>query len=301
VVVATENLPKPISTLLQEHRYMNLLLETMLEQLQGEGLDTDAGVYLAQDIARYMHEYPDTVHHPTEDIIFNRLLVRDPDSKKDIDWLRKDHERLAAQTAKITDLLDAAVTDPDDDTRAAAETAVKTYIHRLQKHMEVEEAKLFPRAVECLSHTDWNSVNNRVEKVEDPLFGSSVEREYRPLFEYFANRANDMSRGLTSFEFRQFDNVVQSADALERGTADLWKLFSEHAVACFDQSRSTVAEIWEDPSPFAVLGAQLRYARFVGGQAIELSIDAASIWTRTMRSMVAPFLADKAERRNKTV
>jgi hemerythrin-like domain-containing protein len=300
VVVATENLPKPISTLLQEHRYMNLLLETMLEQLQGEGLDTDAGVYLAQDIARYMHEYPDTVHHPTEDIIFNRLLVRDPDSKKDIDWLRKDHERLAAQTAKITDLLDAAVTDPDDDTRAAAETAVKTYIHRLQKHMEVEEAKLFPRAVECLSHTDWKSVNNRVEKVEDPLFGSSVEREYRPLFEYFANRANDMSRGLTSFEFRQFDNVVQSADALERGTADLWKLFSEHAVACFDQSRSTVAEIWEDPSPFAVLGAQLRYARFVGGQAIELSIDAASIWTRTMRSMVAPFLADKAERRNKT-
>ena len=94
MVVATENLPKPISTL-----------------LQGDGLDTDAGVYLAQDIARYMHEYPDTVHHPTEDIIFNRLLVRDPDSKKDIDWLRKDHERLAAQTAKITDLLDAAVTE----------------------------------------------------------------------------------------------------------------------------------------------------------------------------------------------
>jgi hemerythrin-like domain-containing protein len=298
VVAAPENLPKPISTLLQEHRYMNLLLETMLEQLQGNGLGTEAGVYLAQDIARYMHEYPDAVHHPTEDIIFSRLLVRDPDSKKEIDWLRKDHERLAAQTAKITELLDVAVTTPDEDARAAAEAAVRGYISRLQKHMEIEESKLFPRAVECLSHTDWKSVYSRVEKVEDPLFGSSVEREYRPLFEYFANRANDLSRGLTSFEFRQFDSVVLSADALERGTADLWKLLSEHAVVCFHRTRSTVAEIYEDPSPFAVLGAQLRYARFVGGQAIELSIDAAGIWTRTMRNMLAPFLASNAEREN---
>ena len=45
MVAATESLPKPISTLLQEHRYMNLLLETMLDGLDvrpsedGKGLE----------------------------------------------------------------------------------------------------------------------------------------------------------------------------------------------------------------------------------------------------------------------
>ena len=289
MVATAEKLPQPIKMLCNEHRYMSLLLETMLEQLQEDGLDSAASYYLVQDIARYMHEYPDVIHHPTEDILFERLLLRDPEVKQDVDWLRRDHLRLESNTAEIIELLDVAATKQSAEAKDAASQAVKHYIERLQEHIVLEESKLFPMAVQCLSHTDWKMIGDRLEEVDDPLFGQTVERDYRPLYEYFSRRADILSRGLTGYEFRQFDNFVVSADAFERGISEMWELISNHASACFDKTRSAVKEISADLNPFSVLGVQLRFAKEIGTQNINFGIDAVSISVKTARRMIAPF------------
>lgn len=291
MVAVAESLPRPISTLCNEHRYMNLLLETMLEQLQNESVDSATSYYLLSDIAQYMHDYPETVHHPTEDVIFERLLKRDPDSEKDIEWLRRDHERLDSATSELVELLEVASEQKTGEARATAEEALRKYIGRLQRHMELEEARLFPRAVECLSHTDWKTIDSQLANVEDPLFGENVAREYRPLYEYFWRRADGLSRGLTRYEFRQFDSFVLSADALDHGMAEMWSLVSEHAIACFETARSAVDEFRQNPSLFTFVGGQIRTATFIGGQAFEFGVDAFGLSVKTLRRMAAPFAA----------
>jgi hemerythrin-like domain-containing protein len=59
MVTPTVKLPGAIVTLQDEHRYMNLLLGTLEEQLQTSDLSAPGEYFLMQDIVRYLHEYPD--------------------------------------------------------------------------------------------------------------------------------------------------------------------------------------------------------------------------------------------------
>ena len=79
MTVPTVKLPDAIVTLSDEHRYLSLLLETLEEQLNATELTAAADFFLIQDIVHYMHEYTDAVHHPTEDLMFDKLVQRNPD------------------------------------------------------------------------------------------------------------------------------------------------------------------------------------------------------------------------------
>ena len=81
MAVPTVKLPDAIVTLSDEHRYLSLLLDTLEEQLQLTDLTAPGDFFLIQDIVHYMYEYTDVVHHPTEDLMFEKLLQRNPDTR----------------------------------------------------------------------------------------------------------------------------------------------------------------------------------------------------------------------------
>ncbi|MCP4302771.1 MAG: hypothetical protein GY783_19485, partial [Gammaproteobacteria bacterium] len=145
-------LPGAIVTLQDEHRYMNLLLETLEEQLQASDLSAPEEFFLMQDIVSYLHDYPDAVHHPTEDLLFDKLVRRKPDTEKDVARLRHDHDKLSENTAGILQLLDDAAKQHKPETAEAVRVALKQYIRRLRRHMRFEEAELFPGAVQSLAN-----------------------------------------------------------------------------------------------------------------------------------------------------
>jgi len=293
--VATK-LPTPIATLCEEHRYMHLLLETMQEKLQEGGIRSPSDYYLLLDISRYLHSYTDGVHHPTEDILFERLVARDPGAAKSVERLHRDHDKLETATANIRQLVRHAARVQTDEANAAATEAIADYVVRLKKHIQIEETQVFPRTIECLSNADWKSIDKRLSKSEDPLFGGTVEHEYRALYEYFSSGSDSLSQRLTKYGFLQFDNFVVGADALQHGFNSMWNLVSQHAGEIVDDTRSATKGIADDLRPITLLAAPVRYARVLGAHTLAFGKGAAGIYVRTARNAIEPFFNGDKDR-----
>jgi hemerythrin-like domain-containing protein len=284
----TVKLPSAIVTLQDEHRYMNLLLGTLEEQLQASNFSSSGEYFLMQDIVRYLHDYPDTVHHPTEDLLFDKLIRRKPDSEKDVARLRRDHKKLSGNTADILQLLDDAAAQPTPEAAGAVRASLDTYIGRLRRHMRFEESSMFPAAVQCLANRDWQAIESRLDAVQDPLFGSAVGQDYRVLYEYFANRANELSRGATRFGFVQLDSMIVSADAFEAGVAEMIEMLHGHARSLVQESRDTVRKTFKGGGLGSALLAQASFVGFVGKKGIHVAFDAAGIYFKTIKNVAEP-------------
>ena len=127
------------------------------------------------------------------------------------------------------------------------------YITDLKNHMHYEETVLFPKAVECLAKNDWDIVDNELRRIDDPLFGGSIGTEFRPLFEYFARRSDNLSRSVANFEFEQLDAMIVRADAIERFLVDMWKLSSMFAEESLSELRGALDRITAEPGARSLL------------------------------------------------
>ncbi len=283
-------LPAAIVTLKDEHRYLELLLQALDEHLGQIDTATTGDYFLLRDIVRYMHEYPDVAHHPTEDLMFERLVRRAPDTRRMVNRLRRDHARLARDTAKLLDLLRAATDKRSPQSAREVRAAAEQYSASLRRHMEVEEQKFFPEAVRCLTHADWNSVQKSLEATEDPLFGASVRKDYRVLYEFFANRAATMSRRLTRAGFLQLDSMIVSADALENGVAEFWQTLRSHGESVIRESRQNLDKSLEGRDIASICALQIRYAGFLGKTLLDVGGDATRIGFRTLKNVTIPLL-----------
>jgi hemerythrin-like domain-containing protein len=263
---------------------LTLLLETLEEQLNATELTAAADFFLIQDIVHYMHEYTDAVHHPTEDLMFDKLVQRNPDRAKDVAHLRKDHNAMHKETARIQKLLDTAARQKTPKAADAVRATTNKYIGRLRQHIEFEENELFPAAIQCLANRDWHAMDMSLEAKQDPLFGPTVQRDYRVLYEYFANRADQLSRQMTRFGFLQLDNMILSADALETGIAEMWNLLQRHGDLLTREFSVVTDKSFDGRGLASTLALQARYAGFVGTTAIEASSQAAGVYFRTLRN-----------------
>ena len=71
-----------------------------LEKCEDENLD------VVLDAIRYMKEYPDYYHHPTEDFIFEFLVETYKVSKKFISLLQQDHIEMRQLTDKLLEMME---------------------------------------------------------------------------------------------------------------------------------------------------------------------------------------------------
>ena len=62
---------------------------------------------LVEDIMRYVTGYPDTHHHPTEDIVFQHLKERAPETAADIAAILAEHHRLVEAGTKFLKAIEA--------------------------------------------------------------------------------------------------------------------------------------------------------------------------------------------------
>ena len=283
-------LPVAIVTLRDEHRYMSLLLETLQEQLQSKKLSAPEDYFLMQDIVRYMHEYPDTEHHPTEDLMFDKLVQRNPGREMDVARLRREHDMLRRNTAEILKLLDKAAKHRTPEALEALRAASSNYIDRLRQHMQFEEAELFPSAVRCLPNTDWHEIEMRLESTKDPLFGPTVQHDYRVLYEYFVDRTEQLSQQMTRYGFLQLDNMILSADALEAGVTELWDMLLQHTESLSRELKTVTKKSFDGRSLFSAISVQAGYAGFVGKTACDVGSEAARIYFRTLKNVAVFFV-----------
>lgn len=172
-----------------DHINISRLLDFLEQEIEMIHNEETPDYALMFDAMHYMVNYPDLVHHPTEDLIFEKLKHRDPDTAVEVDRLTAEHQVLADKSTQFLELLRRIDNETTMVSREAAEAQGVDYISLLRQHMSKEEGQVFPRVHQVLVDDDWQEIRVALKKQEDPVFGKIVAEEYRTLYDWLVPRA----------------------------------------------------------------------------------------------------------------
>jgi hemerythrin-like domain-containing protein len=173
-----------LNRLVSEHRHFNSLLR-LVEKKAGQLARLQPGdLYLMRDVVDYLHDYPDDVHHPTEDVLFDSLRARRRSMAREIAQVHSDHRHIAAATSDVLARIDEAIDAPDASRLRALGAACAAFVQDQRAHMEFENSTLFPVALGTLRKSDWRRIEAQYLPTDDPLFGSSISSRHRLLYEF---------------------------------------------------------------------------------------------------------------------
>ena len=173
-----------LAELRQDHRNMAILLDLVQQEVDRLGHpDETPDFELLHEVMRYMTVYPDTMHHPKEDLIYAGMKAKQPELAEGLEEVEVDHKDIAELGKRLRDDVEAVVAG----TIVARERVVgdaQQYVHRLREHMQWEEEDLFPRAD---AMGDGLKLDTSHLDAADPVFG--VQRDTS-----FANLSQTVER-----------------------------------------------------------------------------------------------------------
>ena len=169
-----------IEILRQEHRNIEKLLRVLERELSvfDRGERPDYEVVLA--VIDYFKDYPDSCHHPKEDVIFERLKERDAATAATIGNLEAEHQEGARRLRRVGETVEAVLNDQDFLRHTASDT-MRDFIHHERQHMAMEERLLFPAALNALRPADWAEIALKLADRHDPLSQPSVDENFNTL------------------------------------------------------------------------------------------------------------------------
>ena len=167
----------------QDHVHLARLLDLMDKQVLLIASDGDPDFILMIDIAHFILNYPDLVHHPKEDQVYRVLKARSEKTADIVDTLLEEHQSLPAVTIGFSAMLEAVVNGSSIINRIELKKKIQHFINIQREHMDKEEKMIFPLIEKTLNEQDWADVERGLIKSDDPLFGDKVEACYDNLYQ----------------------------------------------------------------------------------------------------------------------
>ena len=165
-----------IEVLLQEHRNIEKLLRVLERELTvfDRAGRPDYEVVLA--VINYFKDYPDSCHHPKEDIIVERFKARDPVAAATID-LEAEHQEGARRLHRVAEAVEGVLSD-QILLRQTVDDIIRNFINHERQHMAMEERVVFPAMLNALRPEDWADI---ALKLAD-RFGPPSEPDFEEQF-----------------------------------------------------------------------------------------------------------------------
>jgi hemerythrin-like domain-containing protein len=173
-------MPKIIEILLEEHQNIEKLLLVLEHELEVFDRSERPDYEILETIIQYFQDYPESCHHPKEEMIFEKLKVRDSAAAKRFGDVEADHGIEAKRLRSFARAVDYILAD-QEFLRESFHLAVHDFIEHQRQHLEKEERLLFPAAVKALRSKDWAEIDARLDDRKDPLFNSVVEERFHSL------------------------------------------------------------------------------------------------------------------------
>ena len=166
-----------IDQLGRDHRNLRLLLDIVEEETNAYRDGHTPDFDLLRLIAEYTLHYPDLVHHPKENLIFERLVMRDPSAAEIVGDLIGEHRKLAELTRRFAAAMGNAAHDVELP-REWLDALARAYLQANRLHMQLEEQYFLPRAMATLTEDDWIAIDENLSHADDPIFGEKVAEAY---------------------------------------------------------------------------------------------------------------------------
>ncbi len=175
-----------------DHHHLQLLLDCLSLEIDCYDFDSKrpADLSIMLSAIEYINEYADKWHHPTEDIIFDRLLEKDIPESKLIKQLKNEHKDIIIETDKINQIFEMVAEDciiPADKLISG----VRHFISLQRTHIEKENEFVYPLMEKLFTKKEWKEIAVDVKIQNDPLFSKPSKKEYEQLYRYIMNLKNE--------------------------------------------------------------------------------------------------------------
>ncbi len=171
---------KIIDALRDEHENIETLLGVLEHELELFDRNQRPDYDILQSIIQYFEDFPQSCHHPKEEMIFEKLRARDPRAAAAYGDVDAEHETEARRLRRFADAVNAVLAD-QEVLRETFHLAVHDFIKNQREHLKKEEALLFPAAAKALTAGDWADIDAHMADKTDPLFGGAVEEKFHSL------------------------------------------------------------------------------------------------------------------------
>jgi len=169
-----------IAILRQEHRNIEKLLLVMEQELTvfDRGERPDYEVFGA--IIEFFKNYPDTCHHPKEDIIYEKFRTRDRGRAASIADLEAEHREGAVRLRRVAQAIDSVLND-QELLRENVDRIVRDFIDNERKHIALEDEVIFPAIVDTLQPADWADIALTLADRYGPPSEADFEEQFSTL------------------------------------------------------------------------------------------------------------------------
>ena len=170
-----------ITVLLLEHRQFARVFHLLDEQYVNAIDRGPVNFRLLESILDYLLDYPAECHHPKEDLVFRKLLQRNPDLAASLKDLVEEHWKLAL----LTQNLRQAISDAQQEPVAANESLavqLKEFVDFYRHHMHMEEEHFFPLVAQTLSNGDLAEIDFRLFN-QPERFAQDHDGKFAALYE----------------------------------------------------------------------------------------------------------------------
>ncbi|MDD3650612.1 hemerythrin domain-containing protein [Immundisolibacter sp.] len=165
-----------------DHRHLQRVLAVLEAQMEALGRAEDVDFDLMLDAMTYITEFPNRLHHPVEDVLFDLLAKRDASAAAACREQIAEHERLFHDSAAFYGLLDAVQVDDATLPRDRLLADGRAFIEAQRAHLRREETELLPRAEQRLDTADWDRAALTAGQVDDPLDATTRPARYEALY-----------------------------------------------------------------------------------------------------------------------
>jgi hemerythrin-like domain-containing protein len=169
-----------MNRLQREHRNILKLLNALEHQLAIFDTTETPDYDVLAGIGEYFTGFPDRCHHPKEDLIFRKLRERDPEAAEIVGDLEAEHERIGTLARHFQEAVENVVSEVEVS-REAFDAVAQHFIKDQRRHLQMEEERFFPLALEKLTAEDWAEIDARITDEDDPVFGAEASAEFAAL------------------------------------------------------------------------------------------------------------------------
>jgi hemerythrin-like domain-containing protein len=169
----------------RDHTRLAQLLDLLGRQLDLFHGGVEPELDLLIDVLDYMENYADCVHHKSEDKLFDLYLSEHSEGRALIEDVKGQHKTLVGMTRSFRHALEGVVQGAVQR-REAVEGLGRDYLALQRRHLETEEAEVFPLVEQALTDTQLDALEPELPDRSDPLFDHRLKERYAMLFRYLS-------------------------------------------------------------------------------------------------------------------
>jgi hemerythrin-like domain-containing protein len=167
-----------IDILREEHRNIEKMLLVLERELDVFDRREQPDYEVLHAVISYFQGYPEHCHHPKEDMVFEKLKVRDPVAAESVGNLVAEHQEESNRLQRLAQAIENILAGREV-LRTSFDTIARDFIEHERQHIDMEERALFPAAIKALRPEDWAGIDARLTDKQDPLANEIIEEKFR--------------------------------------------------------------------------------------------------------------------------